>query len=364
MAVLGRADGSSGDARREHVRARPRDATWRVARVSRALLVLRVPLPRAPRARRRRRHRGPTRRGVPPKARSDPLLEGALSTPRRASARLGRRLAPARAASSATGHPPSSDVDAVDPNLRALVLVVCLACSPSAPPRAPSPARSSSSSAAPLSATSPSPPNPPSSPPRPSARSSAPPPRAPRRARSRRRFAPPLADGLYLAAALAMATSLTHQQLTLGRALAGVAVGVSTSLSAVYISECAPARFGAASRPSRPRGHLGHPPQLYRQPGTSRRRRRVASHARVVRPSRRRRSWRWVDTSWNPRGGWRNAVERRTRDARSSRSDNPTRTRRRSSERPTRRRHPTWHLPIGGYFGVRNIVARRRRRWD
>ena len=39
-----------------------------------------------------------------------------------------------------------------------------------------------------------------------------------------------------------MATAHTHRQLTFGRALAGVAVGVSTSLSALYISECAPAR--------------------------------------------------------------------------------------------------------------------------
>ena len=172
-----------------------------------------------------------------------PLLEGALSTPRRASARLGRRLAPARAASSATGHPPSSDVDAVDPNLRALVLVACLSMLAFGAAtgaiagallfleRGTSlghltvAAKSAVVAATPLGALV-------------GAATL-----APRVARVRgRRFALLLADGLYLAAALAMATSLTHQQLTLGRALAGVAVGVSTSLSAVYISECAPAR--------------------------------------------------------------------------------------------------------------------------
>lgn len=172
-----------------------------------------------------------------------PLLEGALSTPRRASARLGRRLAPARAASPPTGHPPSSDVDAVDPNLRALVLVVCLSMLAFGAAtgaiagallfleRGTSlghltvAAKSAVVAATPLGALV-------------GAATL-----APRVARVRgRRFALLLADGLYLAAALAMATALTHQQLTLGRALAGVAVGVSTSLSALYISECAPAR--------------------------------------------------------------------------------------------------------------------------
>jgi sugar porter (SP) family MFS transporter len=179
-----------------------------------------------------------------PRARAPtPLLEGALSTPRRASARLGRRLAPARAASPLTGHPPSSDVDAVDPNLRALVLVVCLSMLAfGAATGAIAGAllflergtslghltvasKSAVVAATPLGALV-------------GAATL-----APRVARARgRRFALLLADGLYLAAALAMATALTHQQLTLGRALAGVAVGVSTSLSALYISECAPAR--------------------------------------------------------------------------------------------------------------------------
>ena len=172
-----------------------------------------------------------------------PLLEGALPTPRRASARLGRRLAPARAASPPTGHPPSSDVDAVDPNLRALVLVVCLSMLAFGAAtgaiagallfleRGTSlghltvAAKSAVVAATPLGALV-------------GAATL-----APRVARARgRRFALLLADGLYLAAALAMATALTHQQLTLGRALAGVAVGLSTSLSALYISECAPAR--------------------------------------------------------------------------------------------------------------------------
>jgi len=171
------------------------------------------------------------------------LLEGARSTPRRASARLVRRLALPRAASLAPGDPPSSDVDAVDPNLRALVLVACLSMLAFGAAtgaiagallfleRGTSlghltvAAKSAVVAATPLGALV-------------GAATL-----APRVARARgRRFALLLADGLYLVAALAMATAHTHRQLTFGRALAGVAVGVSTSLSALYISECAPAR--------------------------------------------------------------------------------------------------------------------------
>ena len=171
------------------------------------------------------------------------LLEGARSAPRRASARLVRRLARPRAASLAPGDPPSSDVDAVDPNLRALVLVACLSMLAFGAAtgaiagallfleRGTSlghltvAAKSAVVAATPLGALV-------------GAATL-----APRVARARgRRFALLLADGLYLVAALAMATAHTHRQLTFGRALAGVAVGVSTSLSALYISECAPAR--------------------------------------------------------------------------------------------------------------------------
>ena len=171
------------------------------------------------------------------------LLEGARSAPRRASARLVHRLAPPRAASLAPGDPPSSDVDAVDPNLRALVLVACLSMLAFGAAtgaiagallfleRGTSlghltvAAKSAVVAATPLGALV-------------GAATL-----APRVARARgRRFALLLADGLYLVAALAMATAHTHRQLTFGRALAGVAVGVSTSLSALYISECAPAR--------------------------------------------------------------------------------------------------------------------------
>ena len=44
----------------------------------------------------------------------------------------------------------------------------------------------------------------------------------------------------YILGAGVMAASTTHAQLALGRCVAGVAVGVSTSMCTVYVSECAP----------------------------------------------------------------------------------------------------------------------------
>ena len=289
------------------------------------------------------------------------LLEGARSTPRRASARLVRRLAPPRAASLAPGDTPSSDVDAVDPNLRALVLVACLSMLAFGAAtgaiagallfleRGTSlghltvAAKSAVVAATPLGALV-------------GAATL-----APRVARARgRRFALLLADGLYLVAALAMATAHTHRQLTFGRALAGVAVGVSTSLSALYISECAPRARGAASRRSRrsrePRAYSSAISPAWHfatSPADG------DSCSRCA-PSPRRRSWRSVDTSWNRRDGSPNAVERPDARRALAALGQPDRTPRRSSERPT---WPPWHLPIGAYCGVRNIVARRRRRW-
>lgn len=48
-------------------------------------------------------------------------------------------------------------------------------------------------------------------------------------------------NAVYIIGAAVMAASFTHTQLALGRWIAGVAVGVSTSVCTLYISECAPA---------------------------------------------------------------------------------------------------------------------------
>ena len=281
--------GFSGDARREHVLdVGLRDAVRRVSRHRRGSRPPR-PVPALP-SRSSVALPWSARRGVPPRARAATvLLEGARSAPLAASARRSpleapppprrrggeplvvgcRRRRPEPSRARARGVPQQQRLGAATGAIAGAIDASPSAAPPRPPHRRRQIRRRRRHALGALVGAAHA--------------------RARRVARARgRRFALLLADGLYLVAALAMATAHTHRQLTFGRALAGVAVGVSTSLSALYISECAPAR--------RPRGRAGslqdsHAGQhgilpLLSSPSTrtSRRRRRMETCSRCAAP--------------------------------------------------------------------------------